>query len=333
MVFTFQGLISEWYYYSSPTTNQTFIKDTKRLYLPEYPGAYNPSIVKFNDGYLLTFRYHENRATKPWISHIGVMLLDHDFEPLSEPKLLDTRCNDQRTPSQSEDARIFSVNGKLYVFYNDNMQLESPAYWERRDMYFAELLYEGEHFFLADPIKLIYEEKYRFTAWQKNWTPFEYNGSLLLSYSLNPLEVIQPDLATGFCNKLCSTSKYINWPFGELKGGTPALLVDGEYLGFFHSGCLTTSFCSEGKQIWHYFMGAYTFSADPPFEMTSISKEPVDTLGFYTYTPYEKRIIYPGGFVQEGQTLYVAYGKNDYELWIATIDLVELKKTLIPIKK
>jgi predicted GH43/DUF377 family glycosyl hydrolase len=319
--------------YTPPLKPQQFITGTKRIYIPEYSGAWNPSIVKFNDGYLLTFRYSPDRYMKHWISYIGVMLLDRDFEPISEPRLLDTRVHDKRTPSQSEDARVFSSNGKLYVIYNDNMELEFPQYWERRDMYLAELLFEDGSFLLSDPIKLIYEEKYRSVPWQKNWVPFDCNGTLLLSYTLNPHEIIQPNLATGSCQKRYESSKSINWSFGELLGGTPALLVDGEYLAFFHSRAYLSSLCSEGGEMWHYFMGAYTFSAEPPFKMTSISEEPADILGFYTYTPYFKRVIYPSGFVEEGSTLYLAYGKNDYEIWIATIDLNELKKTMVPVNQ
>lgn len=319
-------------YYYGPSEKQEFITATKRIYIPEYPGAQNPSLLKFNDGYILTFRHMPNRHYHHWVSYIGIMLLDKDFEPVSAPQLLDTRFNDKRTSSQSEDARIFSMNGKLYLIYNDSMELECPAYWERRDMYLAELFFEDDHFFLSDPIKLVFGEKYRLFPWQKNWTPFVYDGELYLSYSINPHVVVKPDLITGECKKCYDTSRSFHWPLGELLGGTPSILVDGEYLTFFHSKSFLESSTSEGREMWHYFMGACTFSNDPPFQMTSISKEAVDILGFYTYTLYEKRVIYPSGLVEDGNTLYLAYGKNDYEVWIATIDLAELKKTMVPVK-
>lgn len=311
-------------------TAENIVTATKRIYLQNYQGAYNPSIIKFNEGYLLTFRFLPDRTYQPWISFIGVVLLDESFEPISRPQILDTRFNCKNTPSQSEDARIFSYNEKLYLIYNDNLELVFPSTWERRDIYIAELLYDDQQFYLSDPIKLVHETKYSHTLWQKNWSPFEWQGNLLLSYMLNPHEVISPNWTSGMCQLYSETAKSINWNFGTLRGGTPAQLVDGEYLAFFHSGFVTASACSENKEMWHYVMGAYTFSPQPPFELTKLSAVPIDAPGFYTYSSYSKRVIYPGGFVVSGSNAYLAYGKDDSEVWIATINLKRLKESMIP---
>lgn len=304
------------------------VKATKRIYLSACPGAYNPSIIQFNDGYLLTFRYLPNRSEESWISYIGIIHLNKSFDPISKIQLLDTRLYNSSTPSQSEDARIFSCNNRLYVVYNDNMDLVFPSTWERRDMYIAELVYDGRKFIVGEPLKLVHETKYRQSPWQKNWSPFEWNGSLLFSYMISPHEVIIPDMETGICSPFCMTHKPIMWRHGMIRGGTPAELVDGEYLAFFHSGIITSSLSSDNQDFWHYFMGAYTFSAEPPFEITGISQDPIDAPGFYTYSNYNKRVIYPGGFIVDGENVYVAYGKDDTEVWIATMDLTGLKKSM-----
>lgn len=234
---------------------------TKRVHIPNYPGAFNPSIIKFNDGYLLTFRFLPNRFFQPWISLIGVIFLDESFEPISDAKILDTRYNYANTPSQSEDARIFSYNGRLYIIFNDNIDFIAPSTSERRDMFIAELIYDNNQFIVLDPVKLVHEEKYESTLWQKNWSPFEWNNNLLLSYSITPHEVIKPDFETGFCKNAYETfiPKSLYWRVGPVRSGTPAQLVDGEYLAFFHSGVLTASQSSNNVELWHYFMGAYTF--------------------------------------------------------------------------
>lgn len=312
---------------------QRIVTSTKKIHIPDYPKAYNPSILKFQDGYMLTFRYQPNIHTQWWVSYIGVVLLDKTFEPISQPQLLDTRFNDKRTHSQSEDARIFSANGKLYVIYNDNMELENPNTWERRDIYLAELSYVNGDFVVSDPVKLVYPEKYRHIPWQKNWVPFDWNGTLFLSYTINPHEVICPDISTGSCVKCYETQKSIHWPLGPIRGGTPALLVDGEYLAFFHSGIYHPSACSDNRPLWHYYMGAYTFAAEPPFEVTKISHTPIEAPGFYTNSNCIKRVIYPTGFIADGSKIYLAYGKDDQEICIATIDLIELKKSMASVKK
>jgi len=305
---------------------------TQRIYLPDYPGAHNPSIVKYNDDYILTFRYLPNRFDLPWISYIGVVLLDESFEPISSVQLLDTRLYSKETPSQSEDARIFVCNGKYYVVYNDNTEVTFPSMWDRRDMYIAELICENNQFILQKPIKLIHETKFSRVLWQKNWSPFEWNNMLLFSYSVNPHEVVCSNVDSGLCKPLYETYQPIQWYLGHLKGGTPAQKIGDEYyLAFFHSGIYTTSTCSNHRDLWHYYMGAYTFSAEPPFTMTRISTSPIDAPSFYTFSNYDKRIIYPGGFVVEGSTVYLAYGKDDSEIWIATIDLNNLLGSMVPI--
>jgi predicted GH43/DUF377 family glycosyl hydrolase len=79
-------------------------------------------------------------------------------------------------------------------------------------------------------------------------------------------------------------------------------------------------------------MGACTFSASPPFELTKMTAKPIIGPDFYTASYLEKRVIFPGGFVDAGDLIYIAYGKDDCEIWIATLDKKELKKALIPIQ-
>ncbi|MBA2727713.1 MAG: hypothetical protein H0U49_06025 [Parachlamydiaceae bacterium] len=305
---------------------------TQRIYLPEYPGAHNPSIIRYNDNYLLTFRYLPNRYDLPWLSYIGVVLLDDSFEPIFSSQLIDTRLYNNTTPSQSEDARIFACNDKCYVVYNDNTEVTFPSIWDRRDMFIAELTFENDQFVLTEPLKLVHENKYAHVLWQKNWSPFEWNGKLLFSYSINPHEVISPNLETGICKPLYETNKPIQWYLGRLRGDTPAQKIDsGNYLAFFHSGVYCSSNCSNDRDLWHYYMGAYTFSSQPPFAVNRISRAPIESPGFYTFSSYDKRVIYPGGFIVEGSTIYLAYGKDDSEIWIATIDLNNLIDSMVPI--
>lgn len=311
----------------------TIVIATKRIYLPTFPGAYNPSLLQTATGYLLTFRYLPNRSNYPWLSHIGIVRLDQSFEPTSPAQLIDTRYINDITPSQSEDARIFSYKGKIYLIYNDNMDLTFPSLWDRRDMYVAELIDTGDQFYAFEPVKLMYKKKYANILWQKNWSPFEWKDTLLLSYSVYPHEVLSTNPETGVCKQFCETQYPIDWIYGTPRGGTPAQLVDGEYLAFFHSSSYTSSPCSDNRELWHYYMGAYAFSAEPPFEMTKFSSSIIDGPGFYTYSSYEKRVIYPGGFVVDRSNLYLAYGKDDSEIWIATINIEALKESMVDVQR
>ena len=94
---------------------------TKRISLNKYPEAYNPSIIQVPEGLLLTFRYVPDLNQQPWLSYIGIVLLNDLLEPISEPELLDTRLGSS-LPSQSEDARIFSYAGRIYLIFNNYTQ-------------------------------------------------------------------------------------------------------------------------------------------------------------------------------------------------------------------
>ena len=311
---------------------QQIVIATNRIELEDFPNAHNPSIIQVDDGYLMTFRFCPDHQFQPWLSYIGVVLLDESFQPISQPKLLNSRQKNSKTPSQSEDARIFQYRGRIFVIYNDNVDLVNPRTWERRDMYIAELLHNGNNYSLSTPLKLIYEEKYHTQYWQKNWIAFEWNKTLLISYTLDPHEILYANLLDGACYHCYRTSPSLNWDLGTLRGSTPPLKVDGEFLAFFHSSIITESPYSDGEELWHYFMGAYTFSADPPFKITKITPFPIVTDKFYTKSNYYKKVVFPGGFVVSKEHIYVAYGKDDCEIWIAKINKNALKKALKPVE-
>lgn len=305
--------------------------ETKQIFLERYPEAHNPSIINTDKGLLMTFRVVPDPQTL-WISYIGVVLLDDSLRPISEPQLLDTRFDNTKTPSQSEDARIFAYNDRLYLLYNDNVDRVNPSTQYRRDMYLAELIETDGKYEMTPPLKLCHEEKYGGQLWQKNWVPFVWNDTLLYAYSIIPHEILYDQNQDGMCSPLYATEAQNRWSWGPLRGGTPALLVDGEYLAFFHSSVYTSSKASGGKKMWHYYMGAYTFSAEPPFEITKISQKPIVEKTFYTKSDFNKRVIFPGGFVVMEDKIYFSYGKDDTQSWIGIIDKEALKRSLVPVE-
>jgi predicted GH43/DUF377 family glycosyl hydrolase len=316
-----------------PAASKKIVVASKQLVFEEYPDAFNPSIIKVDQGFLLTFRYCPNVRNNPWHSHIGVVLLNEKLEPISEPQLLETRSQLSKTESQAEDARIFSFRGRIFLIYNDCVDIVRPSNWDRRDMFIAELNLADNHCTLSAPLKLCYSEKYNTRVVQKNWVPFEWNKSLLFIYTLHPHEILFANLTNGSCYQCHQTDTPLPWNYGEPRGSTPPLLIDGEYLAFFHSATQVISPSSWGQEMWHYFMGAYTFSPEPPFTITKMTPSPIIGEGFYTPSTCYKRVVFPGGFVVSGSSIYVAYGKDDCEIWIATIDKEALKATLKRVEK
>jgi hypothetical protein len=84
-------------------------------------------------------------------------------------------------------------------------------------------------------------------------------------------------------------------------------------------------------------MGAYTFSESPPFPLIRISPEPIMGRGFSSgesYLPYWKPVcvVFPGGFIFDDTSIWLVYGRQDHELWVAKLDKQGLLNSLIPIE-
>lgn len=307
------------------------VLEERRIEFNDYPDAFNPSMLKVPEGVLMSFRYCPDVEHNCWLSYIGLVLLNEQFEPKGPPQLMMTRPRSSYVRSQSEDARLFRWNGRIYLIYNDNMDMEMSSLSDRRDMYVAEVRMRGNRFTVSPPLKLVYEERYGEQVWQKNWVPFEWNRKLLMSYSLDPHEVLTPNWVNGNCNQVAFSNPFIEWDWGVLRGSTPAIKVEGEYLAFFHSSQLLASSASWDYPMYHYFMGAYTFAAEPPFQMQKISSRPIVGPHFYTHANYYKRVVFPGGFWVQDDRLYITYGKDDQEIWVATLDYSALKASLRPV--
>jgi predicted GH43/DUF377 family glycosyl hydrolase len=322
------------------SSNQNIVLAAQRIRLHEFPEAFNPSLIQFDGKLLLTFRNFPDLKNQWWLSETGIVLLDELFRPITTPQILSFRAKRSKTPCQAEDVRLFTFRDKLFVIYNDNTDEIFYDQWRRRDMFMAELLAEKSSnallhwdFKIGTITKLVCEEKYPHVLQQKNWIPFEWKNSLFFTYSIHPHEILAPNPRNGSCYSFYKTEAPIQWDYGHLRGSSAAQLVDGEYLAFFHSGVPLRTAASGFWTLWHYFAGAYTFSATPPFEITRISAKPIMSDWFYT-DPYRiKQVIFPGGFVVKGPHIYMAYGKDDCEMWIATLDKAKLLQSLVPVKK
>ncbi len=328
-----------------------FVLETKKIEIPGYPDAFNPSIIRWNSSLLLSFRLGKSRDFNPEDQNqvlmsfrirdpisgstngIGLVILDEDFNLKSSPQVLDIPHTNPEFALRQQDPRLVAIGERLFIVYSN--MIEGSCLPEIRRMFFAELFYNGEEFYTGVPECIVKFDGESESRWQKNWVPFDYEGELYLAYSLVPHKILKPIVGTGSCETAASSLGLIKWKWGVLRGGTQALLDEGEYLSFFHSSIPLKSAHSEGKQITHYFMGAYTFSSKPPFEIKRISPKPIVGKDFYhgpahkTWKPL--RCVFPCGFVADNDYVWVAYGRQDHEVWVAKMDKKRLKESLVQI--
>ena len=310
---------------------QTFILETKRILLKEYEHAFNPGIVRFKDLLILSFRIIPNPLLT-FNSQIGFVLLDDDFNPKSKPQILDTQDSLSLVPSRAEDGRLIVIGEKLYLVYSDNKEDYISKGGFR--VYISEIDYRNNKFVVVHTDCLKEFEGANPYLREKNWVPFDYHGNMMLAYSLIPHTIFQHLPKTNKCETIAITQSKLTWGFGELRGGTPAVLDGDQYISFFHSSMDLLSVYSNKRCIAHYFMGAYTFSSTPPFKINKISPRPIIGKGFYKgvyYKYYWKSVmcVFPCGILVEEPFIYVSYGRQDHEMWIVKIDKQELLDSLV----
>lgn len=305
---------------------QDFVLETKQIIIPGFPGAFNASLVRWRDSLFLSFRVRNAAMLSTF--EMGLVQLDDNFNIISEPKILAIYGN-AAAFSKHQDPRLIVLRDELYIVYSSFVTIDQMV---TRRMVVAKIEPCDDGFCINNPIGLLFFDGAS-SRWEKNWVPFCYNNNLLLAYSLIPHRIFKPLIEFGVCPTVSSSASTIDWSWGELRGGTPALLDDDRYLAFFHSSIKIATVHSQGKAMPHYVMGAYTFAAHPPFEITHISPEPIVGKNFYHGKEYKTwkpvRVVFPMGFIMDDDYIWLSYGRQDFEIWIAKLDKKGLYQSLI----
>lgn len=299
------------------------ILETRQIKIPGYPNAFNPSIIPYKDGYLLSFRI---RAHLPHImtkyrldaSFIGVAKLDRQFNVIAKSvQLLDIVSYDAQFSFHAEDGRLFKAGERIFLIFNDLPSFQSL---EGFAMYLGELIEEKGWLKLKGPaLPLKYPHA---ISIEKNWTPFVLENRVFLIYSDQPRILLEPDINTGDCREIVRTDVDIDWKFGRIRGGTPACLIDDLYVTFYHTRV------TEENQTIHYVVGAYAFETHFPFAIREITPFPIGDRSYYA-EENSKKVVYPGGMMVQGDKIYVAWGKNDNAAYLTALD----KKKLFALMK
>lgn len=308
---------------------QKFVLQTKRITIPSYPDAFNPSVIRWKGSLLLSFRARDPLTFATNL--VGFVWLDDEFNVASDPMMLQVLGSVGGNAMQ--DPRMIIVGNDLYIVYSNTVTL--PNGQENRRVFVADVNYDGMTFSINNPDVFLQFEANVKNKWEKNWVPFIYRESLFLSYSIQPHKIFFPVLGTNICKTIAQSQGDIHWQWGDIFGGTPAQLINGEYLAFFHSSCVMSTVHSSDKPIPHYFIGAYTFQQKPPFALTQISPEPIVGPKFYSGPSYKTwkplRVVYPCGYVYDDQYIWITYGRQDHEVWVVQLDKQGLLDSLIPV--
>lgn len=144
--------------------------------------------------------------------------------------------------------------------------------------------------------------------YQKNWSPVA--GSDKFVYWLNGKHIVS-DL---FDQTKTYESKGLSWEFGEIHLGTPSLQMGGTFLAFFQSSreddFLKTQ-TESGAYNSRYFLGAYEFSAIPPYEILRWTPNPL-LIGSLNnpHRTGSPACLFPSGMIIEEDNILLSLGIN-----------------------
>ena len=237
-------------------------------------------------------------------------------------------------PTVGEDPRILVVNQSLlYVVYSFGnpmrMRIMSIGLENQR----ISVLKTSLNIELETSVNSNIEN----AAIQKNWAPFLHNESLFFIQRLNPFTVVSIDSnfenGTSPIAKVISMSNILrlSWKYGTLRGGTNAVQISpDEYLGFFHT---TSNIPRRTAARWFvtYFMGAYTFSTSPPFELRRISPVPIIKDSFYRGAWFGKNMdycVFPSSLYVDHGFAVISLSLQNTDSYMAKFLLSELLNSL-----
>lgn len=286
--------------------------------------AYNPSVTRHN-GRLLMF-YRKQISLESFYSKIFSVELKENFEPIEKTnKEVKINIDHPKADNLSfEDPRAFIFEKKLFLSFsvrsinfknftaisslNDNLDASS-TYIPRFGKNYKNVAASSD----IRPLQIDFPKVVK--TWEKNWQFFENQKKLYFSYKINPHVVVCWDLSSKkIIKKYKSFIAPECWRYGDLRGGTPPIKFGNEYFSFFHS-------VIEEKKLKRYLIGAYSFSADPPFSIRRISKSPI----YYAEKSEiigqkRKSVVFPcGAFLKDG-LWNISYGENDRAIKILRLN-------------
>lgn len=161
---------------------------------------------------------------------------------------------------------------------------------------------------------------------QKNWQFFFQGEKLFCVYWTYPHRVLEIDPEAGKVLNEWNThdDKKFAWQWGPLSGGTPPVPWQGKMLSFYHG------FMPHPIRRRRYYMGAYTFRAEAPFDILEISR-PLLRGSMNDPTNFEPPnhaglplVVFPCGLLPEvgdPDQMLVSMGVNDSYCAIGTFDM------------
>jgi predicted GH43/DUF377 family glycosyl hydrolase len=267
--------------------------DSQRLLKPG-DHYFNAGLVEIKPWLTMIYRREQNDTSE---SDICACWLDDDYQPiLKSNRKLDIPMIYEH--ENFEDPRVILYDKKFLISF---------CSWQRGGQYMLArqrlVLVDRKLNYLKD-IDLNYGTNKR--SVEKNWSYFlDKRGQLMMLYRIAPTEVVLINPDSPVQERVARWEWKPIWKWGEIRGGTPPILVGDEYYVFYHSryGDEKT-----GTPI-RYVVGCFTFDA-VTFKPKRYTPSPMLRASEKDERCHWKPLtVFPVGAVFRGETL------NDQSTW------------------
>jgi len=259
------------------------------------PFGYNPAVIEDNGFMVMAYRHHHEPS-------LATQLMLAQVDPTGE--ILSNRVIVTEANRSAEDPKFFHHDEELYMSFVISSAPITPF---RSVVRYGKLI-NGR----LEDIKQPNIGRNDWSIMEKNWVFFSHQGRLHCIHHCHPQQQIYC-LDDGEPVNTYETEGP-RWDYGPIKGGTPPIEFNGNYLRFFHS-TLDNEFGTYNRR---YFVGACTMAAKPPFQVLRVSKRPIlfgseiDNLKVRDRPFHWKaNVVFPGGIAVLENGFAVSVGVND----------------------
>ena len=269
---------------------------------------YNPSLLALSGGgFLFAYRTEAQGAN---VSTIALAVLDDELEVRSNTRL-EVPC--APADASVEDPRLFTHQGEPWAAFTV-ARYSGLGWWSRQA--YAPLVKAGKRWKLGE-VSFPVQGANDGSGMEKNWTFFSAEGQIRCIYDIGFARWIVAGLdGERVTDRWISDA--LEWRYGRMSGGTPAIPWKGDMLTVFHS------FQTHPTRQRVYYAGALTFEAKAPHRPKLATPEPIlvarEEWGRPEGADWAPLCVFPGGLVERDGGLLLAYGRNDLDAVIEPLE-------------
>lgn len=281
-----------------------------------FPNGYNPTIIAHDGAIFMAYRYHPDSDSP--ITKLAVARINDKFE-------VETNWEIPIKGHSIEDPKFFRIgSGALWMSWVESyvpvqMQCSVRYGWfDARDY-----LINGS--LIGEASRPIYGENDGLHL-EKNWVFFSHKDATYFIYKSHPEQVLVQ--WNGSLVKQWNTYGP-KWKWGQAKGGTAPINVDGSMIRFFHS-----TIDNESRRVRRrYYIGACLMDSKPPFRVLKTSSLPIvigtdeDGMSVDDHKKlkhWKANVVFCSGAMVHGDKILISLGINDCRCAIAKLSISDL---------